>query len=370
MSILFTDGFDLEATGDVVLKWGATNSSVSAGGTSSFSIATGRFSPGNALHLGQSISTNMSSTTEAIHTFPSRSTIIFGVAMKPSQYASGTVTNNANPQLVIFQDSSSGNQITLTLDPSTQCLQVFRGSRTGTLLCTGSTTVPLNVWTYVEIKVVVSSTVGSITLRQAGSVTATFSGNTQATGNANIAAMRLGPGGTSVGNPGGSSNSTDYDDVVLMDANGTLNNDFLGEVRVIGLLPTATGVGGTTFTKVGTSPTNWQSVANATQDGDTTYVASPTTGQTETYKYASLPNSASQVLAVVATPVARKDDSGARVLGTHVRSNSTEADASTTSVLSTSYVTFEHVMETNPTTSAPWTVTDVNNAEYGPKISA
>jgi hypothetical protein len=162
-----------------------------------------------------------------------------------------------------------------------------------------------------------------------------------------------------------------FDDMVVADNSGSVNNDFIGNVRVIGLLPNGNGAN-SGFTRVGgTASGNYTAVDENPIDGDTSYVASPTVGTVDTYAYSDLPSSASQVLAVCAYPIVRKDDSGSRSIIGHVRSNGTEADIpGSTLALGANYGTARGIMTTNPTSGTPWSVTDVNNAEFGVKVSA
>lgn len=238
-------------------------------------------------------------------------------------------------------------------------------TRNGTVLATESTiNTIVSTYYYLEFKVVFGSgTSGSYALRRNGAavpgipdVAAT---NTIATANSFFNTIAL----TGVGSPLGET----YDDMYLFTANGLGLHDFVGDVRVASILPSAPGFN-TNFSKVGASATNWQSVNESPPNGDTTYVQSFTIGQVETYTYADLPGSTSSVLAVYARPDVRKDDAGTRTLTTHVRSNGTEADVPGSLAPATTYALMGQVMETNPVSGAAWTVGDANSAEFGFKI--
>ena len=224
-----------------------------------------------------------------------------------------------------------------------------------------------NTWYYFEFKVVFGAgTSGSYAVRRNGAVIPGIpdvaATNTTATANAYTNSVQL----CQLGNAGGTG-IQQFDDMYLLTTLGTRLNDFLGDCRVVTLLPNAAGTN-TNMTKVGAGVTNWQSVNEAQSDGDTTYVQSSVVGQLDTYKYASLPNATSSVLAVTARPAVRKDDAGSRSLTTHVRSNAVEADAPGSIVLATTYTLAGQIMEVNPVSGALWTVSDVNTAEFGPKV--
>lgn len=365
MTLLFVDSFDLVATADLPLKYFAVS-----GGT----VTTpGRFTPGNKFHSFASFtSSNTSQQPGVLTTYLSspKVTTTIGFAMSVNSFATGT---NPNNRILVLLDSAAGAQLQLFLDVSTGLLSVYRGLGV-TLLCTSSTPITAGLWYYIELQSTIDPTTGSITLHQNGISVATFSGNTRQTANSNVQQSLLGcDGGLSIGNVNGASAlyNVDFDDYYICDNAGSVNNTFLGDIRVAGILPSGAGTN-TNLTIGGSSPagTNFGSVNENPENGDVTYVTSNVVSTYDTYTYGSLPASASQILAVVSTPVARKDDAGARSLSTRIRSGGTEADSPTSAPLTTTYRIPEIIMELNPVTGIAWSVANVNAVQAGPKIAA
>jgi hypothetical protein len=76
------------------------------------------------------------------------------------------------------------------------------------------------------------------------------------------------------------------------------------------------------------------------------------------------------VVAVCQSFVTQKDDAGFRTATARVRSGTSEADfASPFTPLTSNYLIQEQVQETNPITGLAWSVSDVNGAEFGPRIA-
>jgi hypothetical protein len=161
-----------------------------------------------------------------------------------------------------------------------------------------------------------------------------------------------------------------WDDLYVCSNAGTLNNTNLGDVRISTLLPTGAG-NYAQWARGGTdSGSNWGQVDEATYNSDTDYVQSNTIGQIDTYVYADLPASAQVVKGVVAQYVAKRDDAGARTTQAVVRAASTDAFSPGSTSAASGYQPAQLVMERNPVTGLPWTVSDVNGAEFGYRVTA
>lgn len=355
MTLLFCDGFDLDdSLAAATTKWG--NSSAGGGGfnfSGGMSFITGRTGTGKAMTLNFS---GFSGTTFSPW-------LEFGMVASTATFFIGFayLFTAGDARFLYPVDSAGGVQLELSLNGVLQP-QVKLGNG-GTLLCTSSVAITTNVWTYIELGVVINAVTGSITLKQNGVTTATFSGNTRSTANTNVQFIYLGNvnGGTTAGA------NHSFDDFYLCNASGAVNNTFLGDIRVFGILPNAVGTN-TVWTRVGGAASNWQSVNEHPPDGDTTAVQSSTINQIDTYNYTDLPSNTSSVIAVASYFSSRKNDAGARVITTRVRSAGTEADAPGPVSLNLSYTMTGQVMEVNPVSTSAWTVSDVNNAEFGPRL--
>jgi len=362
MTLLMAEGFDLIATADLATKWSIVQNNPANGGN----ITTGGRISGNKFRCSADITFNSSTLSGALGLIhPAKTTVVAGFAC---QFFGGPATQN---DMFSFLDTAGGYQGRMAFNTTTNVIDVYRGNY-ATLICSGSTTMSQNRFYYVEIKWVLDPTAGSVILRLDGVQVASFTGNTQQTGNHNIGQTWVGQvGGMSIGNTASHINyRIDFDDIYICDTLGTVNNDFLGDLRVYGILPDNSATY-TQFNRVGASATNWQSVNENPNNGDTTYVTNNLVGTVDTYMFQNLPADAATVIAVIGEPVTRKDDVGYRTIGTHIRMPSgSEGDAPTTTPVSSVYTIPEHIMETNPATAAPWSVTDVNTMEVGPKIAA
>jgi len=241
---------------------------------------------------------------------------------------------------------------------------IYRGNGTSNLLAGPSGyALALGQWHFIEIGGTIDNTAGTITVRVDGSQILTVSGvDTQATGNAFATAVGwvLGP----------QVSAYQIDDLYLCDSTGSRNNTFLGDVKVALLKPN--GAGSSTQWTIGGSspaPTNWESVDEVTNDDDTTQVNSSTVGQKDLYAMENLGSTAGSVKAVAVTYRVKKDDAGTRTVKSKVKHSGSEANGANFNP-STSYAYQQDVFETNPSTTSPWTPTEVNAMEAGIEVVA
>lgn len=102
-------------------------------------------------------------------------------------------------------------------------------------------------------------------------------------------------------------------------------------------------------------------------DSDTSYLTTSSAGDRETFGFPDL-GVTGTVKAVAVVHVSRKDDAGDRKVVTVVRRGSTNYDNATTQTLSTDYAAQQQVYELDPSTSAAWSVSNVNAGEFGIKL--
>lgn len=261
-----------------------------------------------------------------------------------------------------FQEST-----TVHVDLRVTPLGQLEVTRSGTLLASGTAIIPINVFTYIELKATIHDTTGAVELRVNGATDASASGvdtRNGGTGVLNvISIVRSNPG------------VTDFwiDDLYVIDdtdsgITGVPNNDFLGDVRVQFLAPDGNGNSSQFVGSDADSTDNYLLVDEAASNGDTDYVGSSTVGNKDTYAYGNLTPTTGTVFGVQILPMARKTDAGTRSLATVARLGTTETDGPT-QPLSTSYQYLSDIREANPDGDA-WDITDVNGAEFGSKVAA
>lgn len=267
---------------------------------------------------------------------------------------------NDNREFLNFQsDGGTTNHVALWFR-STGQIVVRRGSGSGaTALGTTAITTPLvaGVWYYVEVKVKLHDTLGTVDVR-VGEVNV-LSLTAQDTKNSGtktvfdrIVLLCF---------------DTWADDIYLCNTAG-VRNDFLGDCVVEGLLPSGDGATSQLLGSDGNSTSNYALVDEATPD-TADYVGSATTGEKDTYAFSNLAHPLGTVLGVSTVVYAAKTDAGARSIRAVTRVGGTDYPGSDAS-LSTTYAAYSEVLELDPSTVTAWTVSSVNGAEFGVEVRA
>lgn len=345
MALLFIDGYDHYTTSFIPSKY-SSNNSVSIN-------TTGGRNGGGAL-----FSTNENNYV-AIAASPSGSSwFIWGAAVN---FANVTGTNTGTDFFQVWDGSATNSSVQQTALGllSNGSLRIRKGD--GTVLGTSASNVIVpNVWYYIEWKCKITTSTGSneCVVRVNGVEVLNLTGvNTNRTASGVWSQARW-------NSNGGSANAL-YDDVYLCNSTGTVNNDFLGDVRVIALYPNGNG-DFSDYTNSASNSTNNYSYVNeaSAPDSDSSYVRSVTYGNQDLYTFTTL--SASSVCGIQPCYYMRKDNSGfknvqiiEKVSGT-VYTNSTIA-------LSDTYKYYTQIIELNPATTAAWTVSDINATQFGIK---
>lgn len=353
MALRFVDSFSHYT--DVASKWTVFTS----GGTVSIVGSGGRLS-GDCLRFGATGGSNGATTTRILD---AQQTWIVGAAIKtPSSFNAGITGSNS--QIIIAVMDSATTQVDVRLDFG---LQKFLITRNGTLLGTGTLILTTSTWYYVELKVKVASAPnGTYELRINGSASADISGtgNTQATGNATADRIRLG----CIAAAPSANLQIDCCDLYVCDTSGATNNDFLGDCRAECRFPNGNGNSSGFTGSDGNSTDNYLLVDDSPPNDDTDYVeANPSTTK-DTYAFQDLVSTSGTVHGVQIGLRARKTDAGLKTIQSVARLSTTETN-SADETLSTSYQYFFDVRETKPGGGA-WSITDVNNAEFGEYVSA
>jgi hypothetical protein len=237
-------------------------------------------------------------------------------------------------------------------------------TRNATVLGTGTTPLAISTFYYVELKVKIHSSTGTIDVQVNGTSLISLTGqNTQNTGNATANQVLI---GASAGNTG--SATFRFDDLYICDGQGSVNKDFLGDSRVDCYLPTGNGSNSAFTNNSGNSTNNYTHVNEASQDGDTSYVADATVSDIDSYAITGLTHNPSSIFGLQTNLIAKKDDAGARSICPLLYRSAT-AHAGTGIALS-AYTDLNQIYEQDPATSATWTKANINATEFGEKVSA
>lgn len=237
----------------------------------------------------------------------------------------------------------------------------IRNGRTGlTLGTTSGLGLQVSTWYYVEVKIVAGSS-GSYTVKVGGNVVLTGSGDTRAVvGHDYNSSFAL-------TNPYFSSLITYFDDLYCLDGSGTVNNDFLGNMRIVTIRPDAAG-DSTQFTP--DSGNNYARVNEAICGDDSNYVQDAVADEKDLYNYGALGGVLTSIAGIVVITDCRETDATSFNLKTVCKSGATESDDAGQVIGSINYVSRRRLMETDPNTaSLPWTPTTLEAAQFGVKVA-
>lgn len=339
MTLRFIDSFDHYATADLNQKYSDVNASGVA-------ISAGNGRRGTACLRLNSTGAYVS-RVQAAH-----ATWIAGFAFKVASLPGGYQA------FLIFQDSS-----TVHVDIRIGADGTLRATRNGTTLATSSNSLSAGAFYSIEAKVTIDDSAGAVEVRVNGSSTGWINVSSQDTRNgANASANLIKLNGIGVIN-------ADFDDFYLNDGAGSVNNDFLGDVRVDCYMPSGNGNSSQLVGSDNNSTDNYLLVDETSQNGDTDYVQSSTVNNKDTYAFTDMSHTPASIFGTQLNMVTKKDDSGTRSICSVVRSGGTDYDGDT-QALGTTYVDYRQIRETDPATSAAWTRTNLNNAEFGVKVAA
>ena len=334
MTLRFVDSFDDRSSGNLGIKY---NSVTGAG----YNIgAYGR----NATKGLQVTSVD----TGIVKTLDPQATWIIGFAFNPSAVDSG--------DLMYFRDGATIHcRLTYNADHS---LSIKR--ETSAALDTTSAGFTIGVWTYVEVKFTVSNTVGVCVVKFDGTEVMNFSGDT-----------KEGAGPDTANSITFFNSISGYvDDLYICDANGSQNNNFLGDVRIECLIPNNSGSHSAWTPSAGLNYQNVDDDPATGPDGDTTYNESGAAGDIDSFAFPSLASIGGVVHGVAVNLYARKTEPGTRTIVPMVRIGSTDYDHPTPYGLQETYSYDQSIFEEDPSDSNPFTIADVNAAEFGYKLDS
>jgi hypothetical protein len=329
MTLLFMDGFEGQ---DALQKWHV------ASVVPSYAQPT-RYGDGVCVtHTGGA------AAAVALNITPSAK-VLTGLAFKMT-------TLSPNSTLVAYYGDGGTVQHAQVVINSTGAIGIQRAS---TVLATSASgLVTVGNWYYLEFSATIADSGGTVDVRLNGDTIHTFTGDTKNAGtstNIDYVLIQL-----------RASSAQLIDDVYILDGLGTINNAFLGEVRVQTLLPDGPG-SATDLTPMG-SADNWDNVDDVSPSD---YNYSGTSGDQDLYALSELMGGTTDVLGVQVNAVARKTDTAARSLKTLVKSGATVtagAEVALGAVADTIVTTYD----VNPTTSAAWEVSDIAALEAGVEV--
>lgn len=351
MALLFIDGFDhydpqaLDALGDPLLARGK------AAYLSRYATRiAGRRPASWALRLPQGNGGGYVKNLDAGVT-----SMLVGAAIRVSPFDAGS---GIEPILMGIRDTSTQVLYLVKLGDDAR-LRLYR--RDGTngwdqLLSASVSTAAHRGWHYLEFLLTQSSGAGTVQVRLNGSIAINLTGQNTQYGAGPLLTAFVGavPSQAALA-------TVDIDDFYMADTSGTINNTFLGDVRVDLLLPNEAGTLNQ-FAPTPSGATPWQIAAD---NDEATVLTATATGQRQSFGFAALPTmSTPAICGVQVTSLARKTDAGSTTMKALAVSGASTS-TSTAINLQEQAAWNTAVIERNPNGAAVWTEATLNAAEFG-----
>jgi len=364
--LLFMDGFDHYAYSATALKKWDSPFSNAGYVTSPF---TGRFGTGGMAPNGSG-NAFVSQWVGAQKTFSTitPTTMIIGMAIKFDEIHEEhpwlqIIGSNNQPQIQFWLDAVGGTIKVQLADPAMMAIPDSTPIPAPTFIADTGYSPPIGLWFYFEAKIVFSTgSSGSVDIQIDSTPIASYSGiKTANTGlywkGWRICALQQFSAGFTV------------DDVYMADDSTGLVTDFTGEVRVQTMSPDAEGFQNDFFPSVGTDNsdnvelprTGWIENGSPAK-----YNYSGTVGAIDLYSIGNF-TIAGTIFGVQANLSHRKDDVGPRRIAPMIRTASLNYVGADVPQYS-DYTYAGQIWEENPALALPWTLTDLNQAQFGIKI--
>lgn len=264
-----------------------------------------------------------------------------------SVYSDGT--GDADRQLELYIDYSDSNK-----------LKLRRGATD--LAESSASLISVDTWHYIEFKFNVHDTTGLYDVRVDGNSEMSASG-TDTRNLSTRGVYLLEWWGMDGQNADQASDEQIIDDIYVLDTTGTINNNFLGpSTGVVALFPSAEG---TTIDFTPSTGTDNSALVDDNPPGDTDYNDGATNGDIDEYEVDAL--SETIIYGVSVQTHAKPDAIGSiRKFRHRVRSGASVGNGSDIAVYDDAV--HETIFEADPNTSAQWTNTNLNAAEFGVEV--
>lgn len=351
-ALMFMESFDGYSTPQ--LTSGRWNSVFTSGGvfaTQEVSAGTGRYGT-QSWRLGYG--PNNGQQVYVRKTFANTATWILGMAFRLSALIAR--------DLVSLRDSGTSQ-----VDLAVRGNGTFEVSRGGAVLGVsdpGALTLTENTYYFLEFKATIGPA-GSVALRVNGVPLISLTGvNTRVT--TNNSANELVLGNLRIGLPGAATNTTaDYDDLYVLDDTGAApHNNFLGDTRVVCLVPIGQEL--TEFTP--SAGTNWDAV-NEIPPSSTDYNEAQAVGSRDRFQYQALPALVNPVIyGVQLSLYCTNPDTGPRQIAAHCLAGGLEMDG-VGQALPGTYNYLQDRFPRDPA-GALWTPASLQAGRFGYKIVA
>lgn len=371
MALIDLDSFDHYATADLGKKtW-----TFAPGGNSALStIQTGGRNSTNCLRVEQDKGAS-ANANGVIRGHAALGTVFYGFAFKTDDNwttSSGLGASASDAHTYCHWAIWTGNLQHLAMGPvATGAIYVYNvnGNSSSFLGQTAGGLISSSVWHYIEVKVVIHPTAGSVVIRVNGVEELNLT-NVDTHNSSSVAGNYCDGIGFNSPYEGGTPAAAYayFDDLYINDSTGSAPwNGFLGDIHVKALLPDADGTY-TAWTPTG-GGAHYTQVDDAYNALDTvTYVESSTSTQKDSYGFPALNIDSTTILGVQMNYLANKDDSGSTTINALSRISATDYTSSNLPV-TTGQSYSRHIWQVSPATSTNWTESEIDGAEFGMQIT-
>lgn len=224
------------------------------------------------------------------------------------------------------------------------------------LLATSVASAPARGWHYIELQVTQGTSNGVLSVRINGILAIQMTAQNTLQGGGPLLTAFVGAV------PGQACPLTlDVDDFYIADTTGTINNTFLGDVRVDALQAQADG----SLNQWTVDPSSMNAWAAVSDQDESTAIRAASLGLRQSFDVEALPVMASPAIhGVQLTMLARKTDAGlGKVKGLVVSGAQTATSADV--ILQEQLAWQSTLFERNPNGNVPWTEAAFNAAEFG-----
>lgn len=267
----------------------------------------------------------------------------------------GSGAGRSLPQFNHFNNISNTVMMYLQLESTGALTVKYRNDSSVQTYTTPAPCIVAGTWHHIEMKVVRSTTVGTIEVRVDGVPVIALTGlNNGASAIAQVAwGVQNGVG--QLQHP----SDTYMKDLVIWNGSGSQNNDFLGSVQVYPLIPTADD----TFAWTPSTGTTGYNLIDEAPTNDTDYImADDTYPAAAVFELSDLPEDVTSIRGVKTFVRSRKTDGGDAQLQTSMRSNAVDGDGFDRPI-TTIYTTWTDIFEVDPDTNTTWTRSGINNSK-------
>lgn len=347
MTAILFDGFDLE---DLVDRW-------TSGAAGSDSRTTIKRTGTHALRMGSDAVVYL-----ALQPGVDDDVCFLGSGL----YAGSSNASQFGNTHVFWEDAQI--MVSVAFNNPTRSIRVYRGHRSGGVLLAET---PVNFfhfdsWHYLETKVKLHNSAGIVEVRLDGVTVLNFSGDTDP-GSVSGKINRVGFMG-----PLFSGQEVWFDDVYILNEQGTINNDFLSDTRVYPLYPIGDGFYLMLVGSDADSIDNWMLVDEAGTPVTTDYVFSVTPGDMDSYEFQNLPVGVGTIRGIEIRSHAAKNETGTKQIRHLTRRGGSDSFGPDHVLAAIPvYQTHQDVLEQDPHAGpGTWTIPNINATEWGVEVRA